>query len=66
MPLLLQTCARECAYYQVLTGDAGQPADRVLTEYFGAETKAKLFAAYAADCPELDDLALRTAARLYA
>ena len=61
VPLLLQTCARECAYYQVLTGDAGQQADRVLTEYFGAETRAKLFAAYAADYPELDDIALRTA-----
>ena len=59
VPLLLQTCARECAYYQVLAGDAGQQADRVLTEYFGAETRAKLFAAYAADYPELDDIALR-------
>ena len=45
----------------MLTGDAGQHADRVLTEYFGAETRAKLFAAYAADYPELDDIALRTA-----
>jgi para-nitrobenzyl esterase len=61
VPLLLQTCARECAYYQVLTGDAGQQADRVLAEYFGAEAREKLFAAYAADYPELDDIALRVA-----
>ena len=61
VPLLLQTCARECAYYQVLTGDGGQQADRVLTGYFGAESREKLFAAYAADHPELDDIALRVA-----
>ena len=61
MPLLLQTCARECAYYQVLTGDGGQQADRVLTGYFGAESREKLFAAYATDHPELDDIALRVA-----
>jgi para-nitrobenzyl esterase len=61
VPLLLQTCARECAYYQVLTGNAGQQADRVLAEYFGAQTREKLFAAYAADYPELDDIALRVA-----
>jgi para-nitrobenzyl esterase len=59
--LLLQTCARECAYYQVLTGDGGQQADRVLTGYFGTESREKLFAAYAADHPELDDIALRVA-----
>jgi para-nitrobenzyl esterase len=61
IPLLLQTCARECVYYQVLTGDAGQQADRVLTEYFGAEGRDKLLAAYAAALPGLDDRALRVA-----
>ena len=61
VPLLLQTCARECAYYQVLTGDAGQQADRVFAEYFRAEAREKLFAAYAADYRELDDIALRVA-----
>ena len=61
VPLLAQTCRRECAFYQVLTGDAGQQADRVLTEYFGTADRDKLLAAYAADYPGLDDTDLRVA-----
>ena len=60
VPLLVQTCARECAFYQVLTGDAADQAERVLAEYFGAD-RDKLLAAYAADHAELDDRSLRVA-----
>jgi para-nitrobenzyl esterase len=61
VPLLAQTCARECVLYQLLGPDAAAQADRVLTEYFGARVKDKLLAAYAADHPGLDDTALRVA-----
>ena len=61
VPLLAQTCARECALYQLLGPDAAAQADRVLTEYFGAPVKDRLLAAYAADHPGLDDTALRVA-----
>jgi para-nitrobenzyl esterase len=61
IPLLAQTCARECALYQLMAPDAAEQADRVLTEYFGARTKDRLLATYAADHPELDDTALRVA-----
>jgi len=61
VPLLMQTCARECAFYQLLSPDAAEQADRVLTGYFGASVKDSLLAAYAAMHPELDDTALRTA-----
>lgn len=59
IPLLMQTCAREAVYADVLSGDAAEQVDRVLTEYFGAATKDRLLAAYAADHPGLDDRALR-------
>jgi para-nitrobenzyl esterase len=61
IPLLLQTCARECVFYQVISGDAAEQADRVLTGYFGPEGKDKLLAAYSASRPGLDDRALRVA-----
>jgi para-nitrobenzyl esterase len=61
IPLLLQTCARECVFYQVISGDAADQADRVLTDYFGAAGRDKLLAAYAAAHPGLDDRALRIA-----
>lgn len=61
IPLLMQTCAREGVYAEVLSGDAAQQADRVLTEYFGAEGRDTLLAAYAAALPGLDDRALRVA-----
>jgi len=61
IPLLMQTCVREAVYAQVLSGDAAEQTDRVLTEYFGAEAKDRLLAAYAANHPGLDDRALRVA-----
>jgi len=61
IPLLMQTCAREGVYAEVLSGDAAEQADRVLTGYFGAESSEKLLAAYAANHPGLDDRALRIA-----
>jgi len=60
IPLLLQTCARECALYALLAPDGPSQADRVLAGYFGQETTAKLLAGYAARYPELDGDALRT------
>ena len=38
VPLLLQTCARECAMYALLAPDGPGQADRVLAGYFGHET----------------------------
>jgi para-nitrobenzyl esterase len=35
VPLLLQTCARECALYALLAPDAPAQVERVLTGYFG-------------------------------
>jgi para-nitrobenzyl esterase len=35
VPLLLQTCARECAVYALLAPDAPAQVERVLTGYFG-------------------------------
>jgi len=61
IPLLLQTCAREAVYAEVMSGDAAEQADRVLTGYFGAGGRDKLLAAYAANHPGLDDRALRVA-----
>jgi para-nitrobenzyl esterase len=61
IPLLAQTCSRECAYYQLLTGDAAEQADRVLAEYFDAQARDKLLAAYAANHPDLDEDSLRVA-----
>jgi para-nitrobenzyl esterase len=61
IPLLLQTCARECAMYALLAPDAPRQTDRVLAAYFGQGTAAKILADYAARYPELDQDALRTA-----
>ena len=44
MPLLAQTCARECALYQLLDPTAAEQAERVLTGYFGPAAKDKLLA----------------------
>jgi para-nitrobenzyl esterase len=60
VPLLLQTCARECALYALLGPDGPAQADRVLTGSFGQETAARLLAAYAEAFPDLDEDALRT------
>jgi len=61
VPLLVQTCERECAFYQLITGDAADQTERALTEYFGAADREKLLTAYAANYPELDGTALRVA-----
>ena len=61
IPLLAQTCANECAYYQLIAPDAAGQAEQVLTFYFGARTKDTLFAAYTANNPGLDGTALGTA-----
>jgi len=59
VPLLLQTCARETALYQLLGPDAAERAEAVLTGYFGAERAAAMLASYAAAYPQLDATALR-------
>ncbi len=59
VPLLLQTCARETALFQLTTPDAAAQADRVLAGYFGPAGAAELLASYAAAYPELDETALR-------
>ena len=59
VPLLLQTCARETALYQLVDPAAADQAVRVLAGYFGAERAAALLAGYAAAYPELDETALR-------
>jgi para-nitrobenzyl esterase len=60
VPLLLQTCARECALYALLAPDGPGQADRVLAGYFGQETAAHIMAAYAGAFPDLGEDALRT------
>jgi para-nitrobenzyl esterase len=60
VPLLLQTCARECAVYALLGPDGPAQADRVLAGYFGHETAARMLAAYADAFPGLGADALRT------
>src|ERR1700733_10587360 len=60
VPLLLQTCARECAMYALLAPDGPGQADRVLAGYFGQQTAARILAAYVAGFPDLGDDALRT------
>jgi para-nitrobenzyl esterase len=60
VPLLLQTCARECALYALLGPDGPAQADRVLAGSFGQQTAARLLAAYAEAFPDLDGDALRT------
>jgi para-nitrobenzyl esterase len=59
VPLLLQTCARETALYQLMDPRAGAQADRVLRGYFGERRAAALLARYAAAYPDLDQSALR-------
>jgi para-nitrobenzyl esterase len=59
VPLLLQTCARETALYQLLGPDAADQAEGVLRGYFGTERAAAMLASYAAAYPELDETALR-------
>ena len=59
MPLLLQTCARETALYQLMDPRAAAQADRVLAGYFGRERAAAMLASYAAAYPELDETELR-------
>jgi para-nitrobenzyl esterase len=59
VPLLLQTCARETALYQLMDPRAAAQADRVLAGYFGGQRAAAMLAEYAAAYPGLDDTALR-------
>ncbi|HET9079855.1 MAG TPA: carboxylesterase family protein [Trebonia sp.] len=59
IPLLLQTCARETALYQLMDPRAAEQADRVLAGYFGPERAAAMLAGYAAAHPELDAAMLR-------
>jgi para-nitrobenzyl esterase len=61
IPLLVQTCAAECAYYAMLAPDAPGEADRVLAWYFGDQAKDTMLAAYAAAYPGLGESALRIA-----
>ena len=61
IPLLAQTCARECVLYQLMAPDAAKQADRVLAGYFGDRAAAALLAARAAASPDLSDTALRVA-----
>jgi para-nitrobenzyl esterase len=59
VPLLLQTCARETALYQLMDPRAAAQAERVLTGYFGQQRAAALLAGYAAAFPGLDETELR-------
>ncbi len=59
VPLLLQTCARETALYQLMDPRAAAQADRVLAGYFGEQRAAAMLADYAAAYPELDETELR-------
>ena len=61
VPLLLQTCARETALYQLLGPDAADHTEGVLTGYFGAGQADAMLAGYAAAYPDLDATALRVA-----
>jgi para-nitrobenzyl esterase len=61
IPLLLQTCVRECGLHQMLAPEAAEQADRVLGEYFGEAGRDRLLAAYAAANPDLDGTELRVA-----
>jgi para-nitrobenzyl esterase len=64
VPLLLQTCAREGATYQLLAPDAASQADTVLAGYFGPERAAAMLAGYAAAYPQLTAAELRAVAVL--
>jgi para-nitrobenzyl esterase len=59
VPLLLQTCARETALYQLMDPRAADQADRVLAGYFGDQRAAAMLADYAAAYPDLDQTTLR-------
>jgi para-nitrobenzyl esterase len=59
VPLLLQTCARETALYQLVGPDAADQAQPVLDGYFGQERAAQLLSRYSAAYPELDQTELR-------
>ena len=59
IPLLLQTCERETALYQLMDPGAAAQVDRVLSGYFGRERAAALLAAYTAAHPERDRTMLR-------
>jgi len=59
IPLLLQTCARETALYQLMDPRAAAQAERVLTGYFGQQRAAALLADYADAFFELDESELR-------
>jgi para-nitrobenzyl esterase len=59
VPLLLQTCARETALYQLMDPRAAAQADRVLAGYFGRERAAALLASYARAYPGLGETELR-------
>ncbi len=61
VPLLLQTCARETALYQLLGPDAAEQTEGVLDGYYGAGKAAAMLASYAAAYPDLDATALRVA-----
>jgi para-nitrobenzyl esterase len=55
IPLLAQTCGRECVVYQLDAPDAAEQADRVLAGYFGGKVRDRILAGYAAARPELAD-----------
>ena len=59
VPLLLQTCSRETALYQLTDPRAAAQADRVLTGYFGEQRAAGILADYAAAYPGQDATELR-------
>jgi para-nitrobenzyl esterase len=59
VPLLLQTCARETALYQLSDPRAAAQADRVLARYFGHDRAAELIGSYAAAYPGVDPTRLR-------
>ncbi len=59
VPLLLQTCARETALFQLFDRSAARQADAVLAGHFGQDRAAALLAGYAAAYPELDQVQLR-------
>jgi Carboxylesterase family len=56
IPLLLQTCARETALYQLMDPRAAAQADRVLAGYFGQERAAAMLAALRASRARRNDL----------
>ena len=61
VPLLLQTCVRETALYQLLGPDAADQTEGVLSGYFGAGAADRMLESYAAAYPDLDGTALRIA-----